>query len=138
MIREATEKVQARQDLARAEARAVMEELLSGTISDPEIITFLVAMREKGEQTAELVGFAEVMRARAAEHLRRVGCDPEALGAEPLLDTGGTGGDGQGTLNVATARAIVVAAAGVRVAKRGNRALGGRCGRAGGPEALAG
>jgi len=136
MIREATEKVQARQDLARAEARAVMEELLSGTISDPEIITFLVAMREKGEQTAELVGFAEVMRARAAEHLRSAGCDPEALGAEPLLDTCGTGGDGQGTFNVSTATAIVVAAAGVRVAKHGNRSISSRCGSADLLEAL--
>jgi anthranilate phosphoribosyltransferase len=136
MIREATEKAQTRQNLNRAEARAVMGELLSGSVSDPDIVAFLVAMREKGEQTAELVGFAEVMRARAAEYLRDSGYDPQALGAEPLLDTCGTGGDGQGTFNVSTATAIVVAAAGVRVAKHGNRSISSRCGSADVLEAL--
>jgi anthranilate phosphoribosyltransferase len=82
------------------------------------------------------VGFAEVMRERAAEHLRSAGCDPAALGAEPLLDTCGTGGDGQGTFNVSTAAAIVVAAAGVRVAKHGNRSISSRCGSADLLEAL--
>ena len=61
-----------------------MEELLSGTISDPEIITFLVAMREKGEQTAELVGFAEVMRARVDRNDRGDIVPPRGRGGVTL------------------------------------------------------
>lgn len=130
-IREATEKLERREDLSRAEARAVMEELLSGAVPDPDIIAFLVALHEKGETAPELVGFAEVMRARASEGLRAAGVDLEALARRgPLLDTCGTGGDGQGTFNVSTATALVAAAAGVRVAKHGNRSISSRCGSA--------
>ncbi len=136
-IREATEKLERRDHLTRDEARAVMEELLSGSVPDPDIIAFLVALRNKGEQTQELVGFAEVMRGRAGELLRRAGLKVEEYGLnQPLLDTCGTGGDAQGTLNVSTATALVVAAAGVRVAKHGNRSVSSRCGSADVLEAL--
>ena len=136
-IRQATEKVERREDLGRAEARAVMEILLSGSVPDPEIMAFLAALRDKGEKPLELVGFAEVMRARASEGLRAAGVDSDALArGEPLLDTCGTGGDGQGTFNVSTATALVVAAAGVRVAKHGNRSISSRCGSADVLEAL--
>ncbi len=114
-----------------------MEELLSGSVPDAEIVAFLVALRDKGEQAAELVGFAEVMRARAAELLRQAGVDRECLAkGRALLDTCGTGGDGQGTFNVSTATALVAAAAGVRVAKHGNRSISSRCGSADVLEAL--
>ena len=103
---------------------------------DAEIVAFLSALREKGERSAELVGFAEVMRARAAEHLRAVGATLDGLAGEVLLDTCGTGGDCQGTVNISTATAIVVAAAGVRVAKHGNRSISSRCGSADVLEAL--
>ncbi len=137
MIREATQKAGAHQDLSRGEARAVMQELLSGSVSDPDIVALLVALRDKGETTDELVGFAEVMRARAAEHLRGAGVDFEVLArSDPLLDTCGTGGDGLGTFNVSTATAIVAAAAGARVAKHGNRSVSSRCGSADVLEAL--
>src|SRR5437588_6788982 len=130
-IREAIEKLEGGSDLTRPEARDVMECLLSGSIPDPEIVALLVALRDKGEQTAELIGFAEVMRARAAEHLREAGVDIDGLSqGEPLLDTCGTGGDDQGTLNVSTAAALVAAAVGVRVAKHGNRSISSRCGSA--------
>ena len=136
-IREAIAKLERREDLSRAEARAVMEELLSGSVPDPEIIAFLAALRDKGERAEELVGFAEVMRARAGEGLRQAGVDLDALARSgPLLDTCGTGGDGQGTFNVSTATALVVAAAGVRVAKHGNRSISSRCGSADVLEAL--
>ena len=136
-IREAIEQLERREDLTREQSRAVMEELFSGTVPDPEIVSFLVALRDKGEQAAELVGFAEVMRARASEGLRQAGVDLDALGREgPLLDTCGTGGDGQGTFNVSTAAALVAAAAGVRVAKHGNRSISSRCGSADVLEAL--
>lgn len=137
MIREATQKLDQHQDLTGAEARAVMEELLSGSVPDAEIVAFLAALRDKGEQAAELVGFAQVMRARAAELLRQAGVDLECLAkGGALLDTCGTGGDGQGTFNVSTATALVAAAAGVLVAKHGNRSISSRCGSADVLEAL--
>jgi anthranilate phosphoribosyltransferase len=130
-ILEAIEKTGQRQHLNRAEARAVMERLLSGSVPDAEIVAFLAALRDKGEQPEELVGFAEVMRDHAAEGLLQAGVDPEALrSAAPLLDTCGTGGDGHGTFNVSTAAALVAAAGGIRVAKHGNRSISSRCGSA--------
>jgi anthranilate phosphoribosyltransferase len=136
-IREAIIQLEQHQDLTRAEARRVMEELLSGRVPDEEIMAFLVALRDKGEKAAELVGFAEVMRARASAGLREAGVDLEGLArGEPLLDTCGTGGDGRGTFNVSTATALVAAAAGVRVAKHGNRSISSRCGSADVLEAL--
>ncbi|HZP00327.1 MAG TPA: anthranilate phosphoribosyltransferase [Terriglobia bacterium] len=136
-IREAIDKLKSGQNLERGEARAVMQGLLSGSVPDNEIIEFLVALRDKGETTAELVGFAEIMRAKAAEGLHEAGVDINELAeGEPLLDTCGTGGDGRGTFNVSTAAALVAAAAGVRVAKHGNRSISSRCGSADVLEAL--
>jgi anthranilate phosphoribosyltransferase len=137
MIRAIVGKLEARESLTRAEARAVMEALLSGSVPDPDIVAFLAALRDKGEQASEVVGFAEVMRARAADLLRASGVNPESLAqGEPLLDTCGTGGDGAGTFNISTATALVAAAAGVRVAKHGNRSISSRCGSADVMEAL--
>lgn len=114
-----------------------MQELLSGTVPDPEIIAFLTALRDRGETVEVLVGFAEVMRARAAEMLASAGVRIDDLhGGRPLLDTCGTGGDGLGTFNVSTATALVAAGAGVRVAKHGNRSISSRCGSADVLEAL--
>jgi anthranilate phosphoribosyltransferase len=130
-ILEIVHKLESRQDLDREEARAVMELLLSGSVPDAQIVAFLAALRDKGEQPEELVGFAEVMRAHAAEGLRQAGVDLEALrSGGPLLDTCGTGGDGHGTFNVSTAAALVAAAGGIRVAKHGNRSISSRCGSA--------
>ena len=115
-ILETVQKLESRQHLSRAEARAVMDQLLSGAVPDAEIVAFLAALRDKGEQPEELVGFAEVMRAHASEGLRQAGVDVEAWwSGEPLLDTCGTGGDGHGTFNVSTAAALVAAGGGIRV-----------------------
>jgi anthranilate phosphoribosyltransferase len=136
-IRESIEATKTRAHLTREEARAVMEQLLSGSVPDEEIVAFLAALRDKGEQAEELVGFAEVMRAHAAETLRGAGVKLESIShRDPLLDTCGTGGDGRGTFNVSTASALVAAAAGVRVAKHGNRSISSRCGSADVLEAL--
>jgi anthranilate phosphoribosyltransferase len=136
-IRAAIEQLQDRRNLTRIEAREVLASLLSGAVPDDEITALLVALRDKGEQVEELVGFAEVMRARAAETLREAGVELEALRAGgPLLDTCGTGGDEKGTFNVSTATALVAAAAGVCVAKHGNRSISSRCGSADVLEAL--
>src|SRR5690348_2934965 len=136
-INEATKKIAAGERLSRAEARAVMGHLLSGTAADPEIIALLTALRDQGETTEVLVGFAEVMRQRATESLAQAGVDLDSLHcAGPVLDTCGTGGDALGTFNVSTATALVAAAAGVRVAKHGNRAISSRAGSADVLEAL--
>jgi anthranilate phosphoribosyltransferase len=136
-LKGATEKIGEGGDLSRAEARGVMEELLSGGVADAQIVSFLAALCDKGEITDELVGFAEVMRARAAEVLRAAGVRSEELSRDgALLDTCGTGGDGLGTFNVSTATALVAGAAGARVAKHGNRSISSRCGSADVLEAL--
>lgn len=137
LIQTATSRVLEAQKLTRAEAREVMAQLLSGTVPDPEIVAFLAALRDHGETVDVLVGFAEVMRERAVEMLAGAGVRlTDVHGAGPLLDTCGTGGDGLGTFNVSTATALVAAAAGVRVAKHGNRSISSRCGSADLLEAL--
>jgi anthranilate phosphoribosyltransferase len=112
-----------RKDLSAADAEQSMQVILRGEASTAQIAAFLVALRMKGETAAELLGFARALRAMA----RPI---PTDLGAGPLLDTCGTGGDGHGTFNISTAAAFVVAGAGVRVAKHGNRSISSRCGSA--------
>jgi len=127
----AVEKLNSKLDLTRQEAGQVTEQLFSGNVPDDEIVSLLVALRNKGETADEVVGFAQVMRARAAETLRKAGVHLDEIARSgPLLDTCGTGGDAQCTFNVSTAAALVAAAAGVRVAKHGNRSISSLCGSA--------
>ena len=126
MIHEALEQVVAGEDMSRAEAAAAMEEILAGRASDSQIAALLKAMRMKGETVDELVGFATAMRRHATPSFLGRG----HLADESLVDTCGTGGDASGTFNVSTAAAFVVAGAGVRVAKHGNRSISSRCGSA--------
>ncbi|MFI5127949.1 MAG: anthranilate phosphoribosyltransferase, partial [Candidatus Acidiferrales bacterium] len=126
MIIEALEKIIAGEDLSRVEAEAAMEQILSGNASDALIAGLLTTLRMKGETVDELVGFATAMRRHATPIFPpgRVRTD------EMLVDTCGTGGDGSCTFNVSTAAAFVVAGAGARVAKHGNRSVSSRCGSA--------
>ena len=136
-IPKAIEKLKLGKSLERQEAHAVMEELLSGHTPDEQIVALLLALRDKGETTAEVVGFAEVMRAQARQVLADAGVRVEELiDSQALLDTCGTGGDRRGTANVSTAAALVVAGCGVPVAKHGNRSISSRCGSADVLEAL--
>src|SRR2546423_3609503 len=109
--------------LNREEARTLMGEILSGGATDAQIGALLVALHMKGETVEEIVGFAEAMRA-AATPITVPGnsaLDVSGTEREALVDTCGTGGDASGTFNISTATALVVAGAGVRVAKHGNR-----------------
>lgn len=126
MIPEALQKIVAGEDLSRVEAEAAMEQILAGAASDAQIAGLLTALRMKGETVDELVGFATAMRRHAPPIMPR----GPWLAEEALVDTCGTGGDGAGTFNVSTAAAFVVAGAGVRVAKHGNRSISSRCGSA--------
>jgi anthranilate phosphoribosyltransferase len=127
-----------RESLARAEAHAVMTEVLTGQCSDVQIAALLVALHMKGETVEEIVGFAEAIRAAAVPLQLRADSilDASGTGRDALVDTCGTGGDTSGTFNISTATAFVVAGAGVRVAKHGNRSVTSKCGSADVMEAL--
>src|SRR5688572_18337433 len=112
-----------RENLSTADAQIVMDMVLAGKVNTAQLSAFLVALRMKGETSDELVGFARAMREKAA----RVEVNSPG---EPLLDTCGTGGDNACTFNISTVAAFVVAGAGVRVAKHGNRSISSRCGSA--------
>jgi anthranilate phosphoribosyltransferase len=127
-----------RESLSRAEAHAVMTEVLTGRCSDAQIAALLVALHMKGETVEEIVGFAEAIRAAAVPLELDNSSVLDASGTErdALVDTCGTGGDASGTFNISTATAFVVAGAGVRVAKHGNRSVTSKCGSADVMEAL--
>lgn len=126
------------ESLSRDEARTVMAEVLAGECSDTQIAALLVALHMKGETVEEIVGFAEAIRAAATPLPLHKESSVYVSGTErdALVDTCGTGGDTSGTFNISTATALVVAGAGVRVAKHGNRSLTSKCGSADVMEAL--
>jgi anthranilate phosphoribosyltransferase len=127
-----------RQSLSREEARLVMAEILAGECTDAQIAALLVALSMKGETVEEIVGFAEAIRAEATSLHIHPNSTVDVSGTErdALVDTCGTGGDASGTFNISTATAFVVAGAGVRVAKHGNRSVTSKCGSADVMEAL--
>ncbi|MGB9639522.1 MAG: anthranilate phosphoribosyltransferase [Anaerolineales bacterium] len=115
-------KVMAHQDLSSEEAEAAMTIIMSGKATDAQIGGYLVALRMKGETVAEILGSAKAMR-NAAEPLQL------ALD-RPLIDVVGTGGDNTNSFNISTTAAFIIAGAGERVAKHGNRAVSSQCGAA--------
>jgi anthranilate phosphoribosyltransferase len=120
-LRAAFDQVLKGRSLDAAGAEGVVGEILDDVVPDALVAGFLVALKIKGEAAAELTGGARAMRKRAR---------PLNLNDGNVLDTAGTGGDGAGTFNISTAAAMVAAAAGVPVAKHGNRAISGRVGAA--------
>jgi anthranilate phosphoribosyltransferase len=127
MIQEALYSLSVGQDMTMEEASALMEQLMSGAATDAQIGALLMALRMKGETVQEIAGFAQTMRRHALQ---------VRANRFPLLDTCGTGGGRVKVFNVSTAAAFVACAAGMAVAKHGNRAASGVCGSADVLEAL--
>ena len=113
-LRDLIDQVEKGIDLSAEQMRAVVTDFLSGTSESVAMRQFLVALARKGESVNELVGAARAMRSSMVQ----IPC-----AQRPIVDTCGTGGDGSQTFNISTAAAIVAAAAGVRVAKHGNRKI---------------
>ncbi|WP_073152704.1 anthranilate phosphoribosyltransferase [Seinonella peptonophila] len=119
MFNEGIQKVISGQHLTRQEARQFMHQMMNGEWTNVQVASLLTALRIKEETAEELIGFAEGMRSYAikVEH-----------SLVDAVDTCGTGGDGANTFNISTAAAFVAAAAGVPIAKHGNRAASSKCG----------
>ena len=126
MIKEAIGKVVVGNNLSEKDMIGVMDEIMSGEATPAQIGAFITGLRMKGETIDEIVGAVRVMREKATF----VDCGVDTGSGEVLMDIVGTGGDGSGTFNVSTTTAFVVAAAGIPVAKHGNRAISSSCGSA--------
>jgi anthranilate phosphoribosyltransferase len=122
------EKLARREDLTQAEAAQALWAMAEGRVGESEMAAFLMGLRVKGETAEEIAGLVETMR-KAVVPVR-------TESPRSLVDIVGTGGDGLGTFNISTTAAFVVAGAGVKVAKHGNRAASSRCGSADLLEAL--
>ena len=120
MIREAILKVSKKEDLTYDEAYKTMDEIMSGAASEVQMSSYLTAMAMKGETIDEITASAEAMR----NHCIRLLNDVDAL------EIVGTGGDGSNTFNISSTSSIVISAAGIPVAKHGNRSASSKCGAA--------
>ncbi|MCL5038304.1 MAG: anthranilate phosphoribosyltransferase [Firmicutes bacterium] len=127
MLRDFIRKVTLRENLTLSEAREAMELIMTGQSTVTELAGYLVALKMKGETVEEITGSALAMRAKAL---------PVTPLAKEVVDTCGTGGDGSTSFNISTTAALIVAGAGIPVAKHGNRAVSGRSGSADLLEAL--
>ena len=119
-IRAALNKIAVRQDLTGEEMRSVMTTIMNGEATPSQIGAFLMGLRVKGESVGEIAAAVSILREKMVA----------VEAPEDAIDIVGTGGDGSHTLNISTATAIVVAAAGIPVAKHGNKALSSKSGAA--------
>jgi len=131
-IRQAINRVVNTEHLSEQEMQQVMQVIMEGEATPAQIGAFITALRMKGETIDEIVGAVRVMREKATF----VDTGVSTADGGILMDIVGTGGDGSGTFNVSTTTAFVVAAAGISVAKHGNRAVSSKCGSADVLEAL--
>ena len=127
MFQDLIEKLTRHEDLTADEAAAAMAEVMEGRAAPAHIAGLLVGLAMKGERPVEIVGLARAMRAHAVQVSKRY---------DDVFDTCGTGGDRANTFNISSCAALVVAAAGVRVAKHGNRSASSKAGGADVYEAL--
>ncbi|HEX4919247.1 MAG TPA: anthranilate phosphoribosyltransferase [Candidatus Bathyarchaeia archaeon] len=122
MIKECIPILLENQELAPEQAKSAMREMMTGEATPSQVAAFLISLKKKGETVEEMTALAQAAR----EHSRRIQLNVDGF----LLDTCGTGGDLTKTFNVSTTSAFVLAAAGVRVAKHGNRSFTSKCGSA--------
>lgn len=126
MIKEAIAQLVKREDLTSEVMEQVMEEIMTGEATDAQKASFLTALSMKGETIDEITSAAKVLRSHCERFLNDM----------DVLEIVGTGGDGSNTINISTLSAVVVSAAGIPVAKHGNRAASSKCGTADCLEAL--
>ena len=126
MIKKAIQKLAVKENLTYEEARTVMDEIMSGETSEVEIAAYLTALSIKGESIEEITGSAAGMRNHCVKLLHE----------QEALEIVGTGGDKSNSFNISTTSAIIVSAAGIPVAKHGNRSASSQCGAADVLEAL--
>lgn len=119
MIKETLEKLTDKIDLTIDEATSIALKIMNGDLSHVQISALLIALKVKGETPEEIAGFARAMREKSIK------IDHEL---DNLIDVCGTGGDSSGTFNISTAASFVVAGAGIRVAKHGNRSISSKSG----------
>lgn len=125
-IKQAIARIVLKENLSVDEMVDVMNEIMGGVATPAQIGSFITGLRMKGETVDEIVGAVRVMREKATKIESGIDVDSGGI----LVDTCGTGGDGSGTFNVSTTTAFVVAGAGIRVAKHGNRSISSNCGSA--------
>ncbi len=121
MIKKYIEKIAERENLTLQDAYNVMHKIMSGAINETQIAALLLALKTKGETPEEVAGFAKAMRDFSVKI---------NLQDKNMIDVCGTGGDGSNTFNVSTAVSFVVAGAGIKVAKHGNRSISSKSGSA--------
>ena len=126
MIKEAIAQLVKREDLTSEVMEQVMEEIMTGEATDAQKASFLTALSMKGETIHEITSAAKVLRSHCERFLNDM----------DVLEIVGTGGDGSNTINISTLSSVVVSAAGIPVAKHGNRAASSKCGTADCLEAL--
>jgi anthranilate phosphoribosyltransferase len=134
MIKETIAKLVKKIDLSETEASGVMSEIMSGEATEAQIASFITALRMKGETVEEITGSARVMREFATRIKVKSAIDIDTedinIDQETIFDNCGTGGDSTNTFNVSTAAALIIAGAGLTVAKHGNRSVSSSCGSA--------
>jgi len=121
MIKSIIEKLIEKENLSFVESISTMESIMEGKVNNSQLAAFLIALKAKGETAIEIAGFAKAMRNKSI----KVETD-----TNDLIDVCGTGGDYSGTFNISTAVAFVVAGAGIKVAKHGNRSISSNSGSA--------
>lgn len=126
MIREAISQLVKRENLSAEVMEQVMEEIMTNQATDAQKASFLTALAMKGETIDEITAAAKVMRSHCERFLNDM----------DVLEIVGTGGDGSNTFNISTVSSLVASAAGIPVAKHGNRAASSKCGTADCLEAL--
>ena len=127
LVQQALVQLLDKQDLSNQQMQSAMNAIMQGQATPAQIAGFIIALRMKGESVDEITAAAQVMRNLSSK---------VNINAANLVDTCGTGGDGQNTFNVSTASAIVAASAGVNIAKHGNRSVSSSTGSADVLEAL--